>query len=576
MIDKINILFQKVLIVLKTYPLVLLTSLIVGILSIVGFEYEGDEMQFYIVKSSLIGCWGIGLFFAAKMLHQRRGKGWIWDTLAFLLMVLLYWILPNKEDAFTPIHSIIIFVSMVLSHLLVSFVPFVEKEPEINFWQYNKSLFVNSVLTVIFTGVLVGGILLAILAIDQLFGIETDYSVYMKSFLFLSNFGSTLIFLLFCNSGLKHLEQKEEYPSVLKFFTQFVLIPLLIIYTIILYAYSAKIIMQWELPRGWVSYLILAYSIVGILALLLVHPLKENHSKSWVKLFSKIFYYALIPLLGLLYVAIFTRVLAYGFTEPRYYVLLLAIWLTVVAVYFIIAAKPSIKFIPISMFVFGLSSLVLPYFNAFSVSVRSQKDQFVKILEQNQLLEKGVINFDKRISLSVVYDISDEVYFLQERNEKEWIKKYIDKKHLNQFNDSYSVASLFANTYSEEGVKGDDYYTFYLTSKRKIIDLENYQYMLEGSLPDKYQIGEDVIQINNEGNIVLNGKETLNIKSLIKEKYFSSLPSKTGKEVEMEKLFVDGDLGKYQVRIVFHFLNYTRMTTEDIYYSSFVLIKERE
>lgn len=575
MIDKINTLFQKVLIVLKTYPLVLLTSLIAGVLAIVGLEYEGDEIQFYIVKSSLIGCWGIGLFFAAKMLHQRRGKGWLWDTLAFLLMVLLYWILPNKEDAFTPKHSIIIFVSMVLSHLLVSFVPFVEKEPEINFWQYNKSLFVNSVLTVIFTGVLVGGILLAILAIDQLFEIEIDYSVYMKSFLFLSNFGSTLIFLLFCNSGLKHLEQKEEYPSVLKFFTQFVLIPLLIIYTIILYAYSVKIIMQWELPRGWVSYLILAYSIVGILALLLVHPLKENHSKSWVKLFSKIFYYALIPLLGLLYVAIFTRVLAYGFTEPRYYVLLLAIWLTVVVVYFIIAAKPSIKFIPISMFVFGLSSLVLPYFNAFSVSVRSQKDQFVKILEQNQLLEKGVINFDKRISLSVVYDISDKVYFLQERNEKEWIKKYIDKKHLNQFNDSYSVASLFANTYSKEGVKGDDY-TFYLTSKRKIIDLEGYQYMLEGSLPDKYQIGEDVIQINNEGNIVLNGKETLNIKSLIKEKYFSSLPSKTGKEVEMEKLFVDGDLGKYQVRIVFHFLNYTpRMTTEDIYYSSFILIKER-
>ena len=80
----------------------------------------------------------------------------------------------------------------------------------------------------------------------------------------------------------------EHFPK--QFFTQFILIPLLIIYVVILYFYCAKIVINWQLPRGWVSYLVLAYSIVGIFALLLVHPLKELKLKSWIVIFSKLFY----------------------------------------------------------------------------------------------------------------------------------------------------------------------------------------------------------------------------------------------------------------------------------------------
>ena len=108
--------------------------------------------------------------------------------------------------------------------------------------------------------------------------------------------------------------------------------------------HAGKILINLGLPRVWVSYLILIYSVVGILALLLVHPLKEESAKSWVKVFSKIFYYTLIPLLVLLFVAIFTRILEYGYTEPRYFVLLLAIWLTTVVLFYFYK-KATIKFV---------------------------------------------------------------------------------------------------------------------------------------------------------------------------------------------------------------------------------------
>src|SRR5690625_7143956 len=90
---------------------------------------------------------------------------------------------------------------------------------------------------------------LAILAVDHLFNLNFKYLIYYDTFLFFLIFGSTFIFTLFNIDGLYELEKKVEYPVVLKFFAQFILIPLLIIYLVILYIYSLKILFQWELPR---------------------------------------------------------------------------------------------------------------------------------------------------------------------------------------------------------------------------------------------------------------------------------------------------------------------------------------
>src|SRR5690606_23567360 len=318
--------------------------------------------------------------------------------------------------------------------LLVSFVAFVRKQDhENNFWQYNKNLFVNFFLTLVFTGVLTGGVLLAILAVDNLFNVGFEENIYGQIFVSLLIFGSSFIFLLFNETGLDFLEKEGKYPVVLKFFTQYVLIPLLCIYVVILYFYSGKILINWELPRGWVSYLILAYSIVGILALLLVHPLKENTDKSWIGIFSKVFYFTLIPLIVLLFVAIFTRVLEYGYTEPRYYVLLLSIWLSAVVLYFIFRKSPSIKFIPISLFCFGTFALIFPYLNAFSVAKRSQKNQLEKILTQNNLLKNGKIDFTKEVQDTVATEIADKFVFLNDRFQEDYLNSLLDEKEQEEF-----------------------------------------------------------------------------------------------------------------------------------------------
>ncbi|WOC50877.1 ABC transporter permease [Bergeyella porcorum] len=579
MLPKIKVFYQKVMAVVHRYPNVLVLALIAAVSAVVGVALDHRaEALFKVVKFTLIVCWGISLMFASCMYQQRQGRNVLWDWLALLPMVLLYYILPDDEQLFTEVHRIIILVCGILSHLLVAFVPFLGKNNEIRFWQYNKNLFINFILTGIFTGVLVGGLELAIAATDNLFELNLRDETFLKVFFFVAILGSSFIFLMFNDGGLTQLEQGDDYPLVLKFFTQFVLIPLLIIYALILYGYMLKIGIRWELPRGWVSYMILAYAVFGILALLLVHPLKNEHSKSWVKVFSKVFYYALIPLLGLLYVAIFTRILEYGYTEARYFVLLTALWLTSIVVYFVVFRKANIKFIPISLFILGLAALVFPYFNAFSVAKRSQKQELMKLLEDNQLLSNGVIDFKKKISQNKAYEISDKVFFLSERDEKEWLYPYIPKEKLKEFKQYHSILPLFETVVMDDGTKKEDELVI-LESKQSGFPVEGYQYVLPLQYVNDFtfNVKEDTFRVfrhptNDIIYVVLNDKETMDINALVLEKYQSHF-SESKEENWVDSLFVEGKLGRYEVKVIISkitkYSNEKRIYPDGIY----VLIK---
>lgn len=493
MITKFKEIWGKTDDIILRYPMVLTTALIAAISAVVAIEIDHQDNQFLVTKLAFAGCLGISLMFGIKMLSQRIGKGFLLETLGTAFLVWFYFYLPDSEKNFTVVNGYVIFSLVVLSHLFVSFSGFLNEKPELNFWQYNKNLFINIFLTAVFTGVLVLGVVLAILAVDKLFDFNFNNNLYPKTILFLAILGSTFIFLIFNDKGIFQLEKDGSYPQILKFFTQFVLIPLLLIYVTILYFYAGKILLHWELPRGWVSYLILIYSVVGILALLLVHPLKEESAKSWVKIFSKIFYYTLIPLLVLLFVAIFTRILEYGYTEPRYFVLLLALWLTTVVFYSIFYKKATIKFVPISLFIFSVFALIFPYVNAFSTAKRSQKTELQKILAKNHLLEKGKINFEKATQDSVVLEIANKFQFLNERKQQAFLLSYIPETHFSKFKkifkqEKYLINSeiriSFKNTIKskEKNNYQNDYQGVF--SNKRNYDIQNYEKLIVFSNTD--------------------------------------------------------------------------------------------
>lgn len=593
MIKRVKSIFRKATDVFSNDLMVLLMAFLAAIsiicLNEVNFQSKG--INFFYLKFAIVSMLGISVMFALNMLSQRIGKRMLLELLGVAFLVSYFFILPKSEKDFTDHYAFLLFPTALLSHLLVSFIPFIGDRRELNFWQYNKNLFINIVLTAIFTGVLTGGVELAILAVDKLFDFNFNYRIYLHTFSFLAVFGSCFIFLLFNEKGLSYLERDSNYPIILKFFTQYILIPLLLIYAVILYFYSAKILIHWQLPRGWVSYLILAYSVVGILALLLVHPLKEISAKSWVRVFSKIFYYTLVPLVILLFIAIFTRILAYGYTEPRYFVLLLALWLGSVVLYFVLAKKTTIKYIPLSLFLFGLFSLLMPYFNTFAVAKRSQKTELDKVLTQNQLLDKGTVNFSKKVSDTVADDISNKFYFLAQRGEQDYLysllkpsEKKLLSKSINS-KDFGSIEPLIRAQFKDTKITKNNWDNqAVFISKNQFYSVKDYDFMmLVTSFNNaEMKIDNDVFTVSEEYNpsrdlvISLNGKEKWNLESsflnLVKEH-----ASEEPKDIELPEIALEHDLGDYHLKLLFSNLTITKEKNNLFYFNNaYLLIRKKK
>jgi hypothetical protein len=80
---------------------------------------------------------------------------------------------------------------------------------------------------------------------------------------------------------------------------------LLAVYTIILYAYGAKIVSTWVWPKGNVVYMMIAYIVVGVLCLWFMGPATlQSAGRQWIKKVSTGFYAFLLPLMSLYFVAI--------------------------------------------------------------------------------------------------------------------------------------------------------------------------------------------------------------------------------------------------------------------------------
>ena len=560
--NKISLILSKVTALVLNYPLVLLMSLATVIVIVYGIETNPNNVEEYLLlRLGITFALGISSQFALKMLAQRIKNGLVWQLTGILFLIGFFFVFPSEEKNFSEVYGFIIVPTFILSHLLVAFISFTKNEnEETNFWQYNKNLFINLFLTAVFTGVLTSGVQLAILAVQELFNFDFKGEIYLETFATLSILGSTSIFLLFNESGLEYLEKEGSYPVVLKFFTQFILIPLLIIYVVILYFYCLKITINWELPRGWVSYLVLAYSIVGIFALLLVHPLHKEKAKSWIILFSKIFYYTLIPLIVLLFVAIFTRVLQYGYTEARYFVLLISVWLTTVVFYFIFFKKATIKFIPISLFAFGVIALIFPYFNAFSVSKRSQENELKQILSNNKLLVNGLIDFKAPIADSLKNEVESKFEYLSQRSDKDYLKTYLDAKTKALVEkDKYWYNGLFKNvTYTNKEV--DNYVRIY--TKKNTYEIKEYQYILNSENRGNIEttIGKDLIKITNTYNFQ-NPTFEIKINEEVKDimpqiKAFCNKYKSASKDVLVDDLSFTVDFKNYQIKILFSSINW--------------------
>ena len=404
------------------FPLEIIAAISGTIFALILNEisYNHPNREFYqkaIMSSSLC----LVLFLSVSLFFISANKNKILRFVTSLILgSLVVAFVFSFRDEITQTEFQQFFVLNIALHLLVSFAGFLPKKyNQDEFWEFNKQLFLRILTAGLYSVVLYCGLALAILAVEKLFKFDFYDNIYLYIFLAIAGIFNTIFFL----SGIPEINNEEanlqlNYPKGLKNFTQYVLLPLISLYLVILICYEAKILITLSLPVGWVSYLVLAFAITGILSFLLVHPIANENGNLWMRTFSRWFYFLLIPLLGLLFWAILYRIDLYGFTHERYYVLLLSIWLAVVVAYFLIQKHPKIKFIPISMCIAGLFSIVGPQ-SANSVSKCSQLSRFENYLQKGK---------NTKLTFEEEQELSSIVYFLDRNYGVEVMLPYADKK----------------------------------------------------------------------------------------------------------------------------------------------------
>jgi hypothetical protein len=400
---------------MRRFPFTLASALIGTVAVVALIEMENADKHFALQKLIFICALGIPLFTAAAALAHKRGKGIVasigYQIIALGLLAIYYVSLPHSFIEYTtqPVRFVILFVSC---HLLVAFLPYLGPNQARGFWQYNKSLFLRFLTSALYSAVMFIGLAIALAAADQLFGLDVPEKRYFQLFAIMAGAFNTWVFLAGIPGHLELLNETDDYPKGMKIFAQYILLPLVGLYLVILYAYELKIIVEWNWPKGWVSQLVLWFSVVGMLSLLLLWPLRERDENRWIKTFTKWFFRALIPLVVMLFLAILERVGVYGITVNRYLVLAMAVSLAILVLYFVFGRQKDIRSIPVVICIVALASAYGPW-SAFEVSKHSQQGRLGKYLTKNDITPGvDVKEASERIPLDDRNEMSGAVSYL--------------------------------------------------------------------------------------------------------------------------------------------------------------------
>ena len=378
---------------IANYPLVIIMAVALGAESIWLIHHEETDLFDEVLPWMLAQGMGISLFFALHTVSRYRKlsravTGGILALGIGVLYLIGYHFDYMMSMVFEETMVLEVFGYALASHLLVAFLPFFRKNTLNGFWQYNKSLFLRAFTTILYTGVLFAGLSGAIAAIQELFDVEFTGKIFAYLWLVMAFPVSALIFCagVPLADDIDALESSSDLPSGLRLFVQFVLLPLVVVYLCILYAYMGKIILSWTLPQGWVTILIMVFSVVGMLAMLLVHPFQQLTEHAWIKVITKNYYRSLLPLLVLQYVAIFTRISDYGFTSARWAVVAITAWLTFITVYKVFFKGKNIILIPYTLCAVAILFLIGPLSHK-SISVWSQTAKINRLVKTLNLID---------------------------------------------------------------------------------------------------------------------------------------------------------------------------------------------
>jgi hypothetical protein len=452
---------------LKRFPLTIFLSVSVTAVLITISELRPVEDT--LSKIAMVLSLGIPLSLCITLFFEKYTSKNIYKLLSYFvagLFLSLYYFLLLKDMGMVSTTRYVA-VSLAL-YLAFFFIPYLEGKKQ--FELYVITVFTCFFLTVIYSIVLFAGLSAILFTIDSLLEIAIPGELYYYTWLF-------VVFVFAISYFLSGIPMREEdmtskaYPKLLKILLLYIVIPLLTAYTVILYIYFGKIIITRQWPVGLVSHLVLWYSVIVTSVIFFITPLfeKNNVSTGFLKLAPKV----ILPLLIMMFISIGIRINAYGITERRYYVVILALWVFSMMLLFSFAKSNKNLLIPITLALLAMISVFGPL-SSYSVSKYSQNKRFENILQKNNMLKDGNIILASNVSKEDKLDLSSILNYFEQNHSLN------DLKYLPKDFAIANMENLFGFTYElQNNQYTDDYFYFTRRDSGKYIDIKGYDYMVD-------------------------------------------------------------------------------------------------
>lgn len=495
----------------RRYPL---TMLLFVVLTFVNAWNIVDDFVSYeaIVLSLLVA---ITLSLVTTHLNERfirdRMKQFMLLGLSIILALVYYFLLP-PHDAYYFIAEIR--TGVLIFTLLVAFIwiPSVKNSAE-NFYQYFLAVFKYAFTAILYALILTLGVQAILSTIDYLFfTVNNDYFLHAANLIwtlfatsyFLSLLPETHEYSISENKAseqtLNKNSQAFEITNFLKILINFIVIPLIGIYTLILLIYIGLNITGEFWTDNLLEPMLISYTIV----VLLVYLLAANIDQTIANFFRKVFPKILLVIVVFQTISSLLKIRDMGITSGRYYVILFGVFSFIAGLIFSFWPKEKAGYIVPPFIVLALMSLIPPI-DAFTVAEKSQKNLLEDTLTNNEMLVQNEVVANNSITQIDKKRITAAAEYLNTHQYMDEIS-YLPRDF--EIYDDFEKVFGFPMTYEE--MRQEETMYHYATLDRsttEVFDISEQDYFVELFI-DNYDQSTVMENIQVSPNIVIHVDNT--------------------------------------------------------------------
>ena len=250
-----------------------------------------------------------------------------------------------------------ILLALTLTLFLLSFR---KERNDIASWNFTLRLLMSFAVCELIGFVLWGGLSLLLASMNWLFSVDLGEKCYIVTGVLVAFYLPSLLFLGRIPEGEEKHDRTPLRSAFLGNIMRYIFVPLEGLYALVLYAYAIRIIAQWELPNGYVSWLVIA-SMAGCIGIEIgLYPIRHSEGRSFDEKVARYLPLVLMPLLLLMTVGIIRRFNDYGITISRLYLITLNLWFYVVCLGLYFTRARRIHWVSISFATLFLLTSALP------------------------------------------------------------------------------------------------------------------------------------------------------------------------------------------------------------------------